>query len=354
MIVVMKPKARPSDIRKVIARVTDWGLDVHRSTGKSRMLLGVVGDLSNIPEGRLKKLAGVERIVYISERPASFPAQCLKKQKAMTVSIIGLGLLGGSVAKAVQKFAPQHSLAGFARKNRKVLSKMNLVGKIHSRPGDALKADLVILAMPVLAIAEFLKKHAGHFKKGSIITDLGSTKRVICKAARALPRGVHFVGGHPMAGKAVSGARHAEANLFLDRPWIFTPERGSSKRALNTLIRFAESLGAKTAVMTPDEHDRVLAHTSHLPQMLSTALALEGAELPQGDRAFMGTAYRDLTRLAQSSYPMWRDIALTNGDYLRDAMQSARTRLDCLAELVPEAGFEKEFKKAAAFRKRLS
>lgn len=338
MIVLMKEKPREAQVQAVIRAATDWGLDVHRSSGVHRVVLGLVGDLSLARPRRLERMPGVDRVILISEPPPFFAddARKTRPMAPLSVGIVGLGLIGASWAKALRRYAPEHRIVADDRR-------LN-------------HADIVILAMPVLAIAAFLKKHRRDFRSGTLITDVGSTKRAICAAARALPFGVTFIGGHPLAGRPGGGAAQADADLFVERNYVLTPEKGAPRKALSLLSALVRRVGARVVLATPEEHDRALAVTSHLPQLLSTALALEGASLAKRSpaaKALMGPAFRDMTRRAESSYEMWRDIALTNKDFIPKAIDSYLATLRKLRKTAPRAAFGKEFAKARAFRKNL-
>jgi prephenate dehydrogenase len=220
------------------------------------------------------------------------------------VAIVGVGLLGASVAKAS-------------------LRKWPAVEVISIETGDpaskASRADLVVLAAPVLANAARLPELASHLSPGAVVTDVGSTKRLIVAAASAVP-GLTFIGGHPMAGNARGGAVNARSDLFDGRPWILTPGAGQT-RALHRLEEFVVGLGGVPHVMTPELHDRFVGAVSHLPQLSASALMHVVGKLA-GDAGLelAGRGLDDSTRLAASPVNIWKDIAATNHDVLKDAL----------------------------------
>jgi len=225
-----------------------------------------------------------------------------------SVAIVGVGLIGGSFAKALRA-------AGFAGPILGVSSPATLAkaGPIVDRPAnldEAACCDLVFLSRPISGILETLEE----LRTDSIVTDAGSTKRVVCAAAAHLP---NFTGGHPMAGKEVSGVEHSDPNLFRDRPWLFTSEPPSPLREWVTRI------GARIVVTTPEEHDRLVALASHLPQLLSNALA----EIASPARHVSGPGLESMTRLSASPFEIWKDILDTNGDEILRALDLYRDRL---------------------------
>jgi prephenate dehydrogenase len=183
-------------------------------------------------------------------------------------------------------------------------------------------ADLVILAAPVLANISRLSELQAHLSPGAIVTDVSSTKRLIVAAADALPS-VTFIGGHPMAGAAYGGVSHAREDLFDGRPWILTPRPDHRPGPLERLESFIVGLGGVPHIMTPDLHDRFVGAVSHLPQLTVSALMHVVGKLA-GDAGLelAGAGLRDTTRLATSPPGIWRDVAATNEDVIREALDT--------------------------------
>jgi prephenate dehydrogenase len=224
-----------------------------------------------------------------------------------SVAIFGVGLIGGSFGLALRK-------AGFSGTIVGVSSRSAIEGAITAGAIDrgvsleeGVRCDLVFLAQPVLRIISTLGQLATLVRPGAIVTDAGSTKRAIVEAATSLPS---FVGGHPMAGKETRGIESADADLFRGRPWLLTSEPPA------TLRRWIEAVGAQIHVLSPSEHDQLVALISHAPQLLSNAIA----RVTEPHRAFGGPGLRSMTRLADSSYEIWRDILETNRDSIVRAL----------------------------------
>ncbi len=185
------------------------------------------------------------------------------------------------------------------------------------------EADLVILAAPVRQNLRLLGEIAAHIAGEAIVTDTGSTKRDIVDAAQALPHRLTFVGGHPLGGAAFGGLEHARPDLFRKRPWILTPVSGSSPSAVEKLTGFVSALGSAPATMTADEHDRLLAFLSHLPQLAASALMdVVGGAIGADGLALAGRGLVDTTRLASSPADIWRDIAASNADQIGPALDA--------------------------------
>lgn len=237
-----------------------------------------------------------------------------------TVAIIGTGLLGSSFGLAVKKTQRYGRILGVS--SPAVVEKAIEIGAIDEALSleDAIpQADLVLLAQPVLRILTTIEKLDAFLKPGAIVTDVGSTKSTICAgAAKSIRRG-HFVGGHPMAGREVRGPDGASGDLFIGRPWVLT-------EALPELIELVEALGGRPVILGPEEHDRLVAWSSHLPQLLSTTLAalLDG----RGVDPVAGPGVLDMTRLALSSHELWEDILATNAENVDGALAQVIAELE--------------------------
>jgi prephenate dehydrogenase len=240
-----------------------------------------------------------------------------------SVAIVGLGLIGGSIALAVRERWPESRVFGVD--SEAVLAHVLGANAIERGFGsiDALPdASLIVLAAPVRQNIDLLQQVTQH----AIVTDVGGTKRDIVNAARALSGNVTFVGGHPLGGGERGGFAFARPDLFAGRPWMFTPDGQASSEAVDRLSRFVVGLGAQPSIISADEHDRIMAFVSHLPQLAASALmdAVGSAAQAEGLR-LAGRGLVDTTRLASSPADVWRDICLTNADAIGDA-------LDCLIQ----------------------
>ncbi len=255
------------------------------------------------------------------------------------IAIVGLGLIGGSLALALRRRHPRSELLGADRSEviQEALER-GLVDHAGTDAGAAVAAaDLVFLAGPVSAIVEQLTTLAPRFRDGALVTDVGSTKRRILEAARALPPAVAFVGGHPMAGKAASGLHAAEELLFERASWAVVPREGTSAQAVDALESLIGSLGARPILIDAEEHDRAMAVVSHLPQLLSLILCQQAGDVSRA-LDLTGPAFRSLARLAGSAFPVWKDVIDSNQDFVRQAMEELARRLrEAASDLTAEA-----------------
>jgi prephenate dehydrogenase len=277
------------------------------------------------------------------------------------VTIIGTGLIGGSLGLALKKRRLVNRVIGCDR--APVLERARDFGAIDTgvtNPVDAVRgSDLVVLATPVLAILDHIERLGPALGPRTLVTDVGSTKaEVVKRAAKSFGKtaGQHFVAGHPMAGKEQAGVEHADADLFKGAAWLFTPLPRQNVHAglCGEFLHCAENLGAKVAILDPVDHDRFCAWVSHLPQMISTALAATlvdefGDDAPLLDIG--GRALRELTRISGSPYSMWRDIAITNKDNLGRALLKLEQRLAHIRENLDTKQLAEEFERAHQLRK---
>jgi prephenate dehydrogenase len=204
----------------------------------------------------------------------------------------------------------------------------------------AAESDLIYLAQPIRRILERIEAVDQHVRPGTLITDAGSTKAAIVeRAAQRIKRG-RFVGGHPMAGKESRGVAEAEADLFRGHPYVLTS-------ADATLSHWIERMGARVLILAAEEHDRLVALTSHVPQLVSTALALAIAGEPGAERV-AGPSAVGMTRLALSTYEIWGDIFATNAGPIDTALEAFIRKLEELRRKLGQPGIEREFEHAAA------
>ncbi|HZS79697.1 MAG TPA: prephenate dehydrogenase/arogenate dehydrogenase family protein [Ktedonobacteraceae bacterium] len=238
------------------------------------------------------------------------------------VAIIGLGLIGGSIGLALHNARAAQQVAGFDA-GKGVAERARKSGAIDqpcSTLAEAVRgAELVILATPVGAMRQLLQQLAGTVAPGTVITDVASTKaQVINWAEEYLPPTVAFVGGHPIAGKEISGIEGADGKLFQNCVYCLTPTRRTSPAALEKVTELVSALGAQVRFLEPLEHDGQVAGVSHLPFVVSAVLmnTVAGGE-SWGDASLLaGSGFRDMTRLAAGSPEMYRDICLTNSEAL--------------------------------------
>jgi len=235
------------------------------------------------------------------------------------IAILGLGLIGGSLALALREKDLAQEIIGIDRKeeNVKIALERKAIDKGTSDLTQGVReADLVIIATPVMAILEVLAQIIPYLKPGCLITDVGSTKLKVVQGADALlPDHLFFVGGHPMTGSEQSGMQAARGEIFQGALYLLTPTEKTNRQALETLKGLFASLGCRVLEMSPAEHDLAVASISHLPHILAVSLVNLVGRLSEQNTELLSLAaggFRDTTRIASSHPIMWRDICLTN------------------------------------------
>ena len=277
------------------------------------------------------------------------------------ISIIGLGLVGGSWGLALREHGFRGVRVGYDRPE--VSDRAHAVGAVDEIALDVSAAvrgaDLVILSTPVGVIVDLLPQLKASVMPGALITDTGSTKRLIChRAQEVFGSDPLFLGGHPLAGKERSGFENADAALLQKARYVltpFTPDDLEDKR-VKAFMSLLESVGARPFVTDPQTHDRAMAFLSHLPQLLSTGLASMIAEQSAEDflpAELAASGFRDVTRLADSPYGLWRDICLTNIENIQSALESLIEKLENMKSHLSDRDLEREFKQALKLRDRL-
>jgi prephenate dehydrogenase len=277
------------------------------------------------------------------------------------ITIIGTGLIGGSLGLALRKKKFAGRIVGCDREA--ALEKARERGAIDkgtTNPADSVRdSDVVVLATPVLAIIDLIQRLGPALPAKTVLTDVGSTKRAVVDQALKV-FGNHarkrFLAGHPMAGKESSGVDYADPDLFQKAVWFFTPlpDQNVNEGVFGDFVECIEKIGARIAMLTPDEHDHLCAWISHVPQMVSTALAAALVEefgedspvLPAGGRAL-----QEMTRISASPYSMWRDVAISNKKNLADALWKLEQRLAHIRENLATRELAGEFERAHALRK---
>lgn len=275
------------------------------------------------------------------------------------IGIVGLGLVGGSIAMAARRLWPRALVVGVDRNEvLEAAQRLHAIDVAADDLGMLKEVELVVLAAPVGENIRLMGELADAVDGEAVVTDVGSTKQAIVAAARALPPRLAFVGGHPLAGAARGGIAHASAELFRDRPWILTPIEpvaGGEPAALARVETFVRALGARPVVMSPADHDRLVAWTSHLPQLAASALmAVVGEAVSDEGLALAGPGLRDTTRLASSPARVWADICRTNRAAVGEALDTLIARLGELREhLEDPTAIERLFERAGRWRARL-
>jgi cyclohexadieny/prephenate dehydrogenase len=238
------------------------------------------------------------------------------------VALIGLGLIGSSLARAIRRRGLARGIAGHAKSaaTRKIAHEIGLADEMFETAGDAAAgADLVVLCVPVGAYGTIAREIGGRLKSGAVLTDVGSVKESVLRdVAPHVPKLVHFIPGHPIAGTEQSGPLSGFAELFEGRWCILTPPEGTDHDALDRLKAFWRACGSHVEVMDAAHHDLVLAITSHLPHLIAYNIVGTAADLEQVTKSevikYSAGGFRDFTRIAASDPVMWRDIFLSNKD----------------------------------------
>src|ERR1700733_11764537 len=277
------------------------------------------------------------------------------------ITIIGTGLIGGSLALALKKHRFGGRIIGCDR--APVLEHARTKAAIdagHTNPADAVRgSQIIVLATPVSGIIDLIERLGPALPPKTLLTDVGSTKAQVVERAKTVFRkntGRRFLAGHPMAGKEQSGVEFADPDLFQGAAWLLTPVAGQDvyKGVSGEFLEWVEKIGARVASMDAAEHDELCAWISHLPQMISTALAAALVEEYGEDTPLLeagGRALRDMTRISASPYSMWRDVALTNRENIAQAMLKLEQRLAHVRENLGSRELAMEFERAHQLRK---
>lgn len=269
-----------------------------------------------------------------------------------TVAIVGTGLIGASFGLAMRK-------AGFGGAILGVSSERAVADALAAGAIDrgaplaeaAAEADLVFLSQAIGRILDTIRHLDPLLRPGALVTDAGSTKNEIVDLARQFIRRGQFLGGHPMAGKEKRGAAAGDENLFRDRTWVLTPDEPAELEtpAAKEFRGWLERIGARIVVLDSDEHDRVVALTSHLAQLASTSLAstVSDGVADRRELQVAGPGLHDMTRLALSSYELWRDILATNREHIDRALSRYIQKLEHVRENLRSRQLEEEFRRGA-------
>ena len=277
------------------------------------------------------------------------------------MAIVGVGLIGGSLAKAVKEKKLVGEVLGVGRSEERLESarKLGIIDRYSGRMNEILgEADLVVVAGPVGVIVDLVREIIPFLKKGTIITDVGSVKTKIVEEVEAfIPGSLYFVGGHPIAGTENSGFEASFSTLFEGRKCIITPVSTTDSHALERVKELWAQVGSTVACMDSEEHDEVFAAVSHLPHivaysMVNSLLKVKGFE--KNIFSFSAGGFKDFTRIAASDPVMWKDIALMNKDKLLSAIKLFQEYLEELKEAIEREDGERllsEFQKSREFKR---
>ncbi len=281
------------------------------------------------------------------------------------IAILGTGLLGTSAGLALRASGFSGQIAGWnrSREQGQLALEMGALSLVADDPiAAARESQVVMLAMPIYATLDYMAQLSNALTPDHLVTDVGSTKRMIAESAAKLfnsPNRPAFLPGHPMAGKERGGAALGDANLFRGAVWLFTDDAAARRSAqavalIQSWREWVVKMGARTIDLDPARHDELVAWVSHLPQFVSTALSAlledEVGNAPEL-RDVGGRALREMTRLGSSPYSMWRDIAHTNTDAVEHALHALEQRLAHLRENLKTPVLRSEFEQANRFRR---
>ncbi len=258
-----------------------------------------------------------------------------------TVAIVGVGLIGGSIGLALRERKLAGRVVGIGRRQES-LRAARRVGAVDHTTIDMEKgvaeAELVIVCTPVGRIVEDVRKAAAHCPEGALITDTGSTKQtIVAELDQGLPRGCRFLGSHPLAGSEKTGATFARADLFEGRIAIITPTKNTRAEDFDVLEQFWQALGSVVVQLQPDEHDRALALTSHLPHIVASALV---SVVPEKYFRLAGPGLNDTTRIALGDAELWAQIFTLNRDNVFSAIEQFSAGLSALQSAVREGNHD--------------
>jgi cyclohexadieny/prephenate dehydrogenase len=258
------------------------------------------------------------------------------------VALIGIGLIGSSLARVLRRDSPGTTIVACARRAETLdaVRRLGIADVTTDDPAEAVAdADLVVLATPLSAYTEIGRRIAPALREGAIVTDVGSVKGAAIEALQpVLPARVHFVPGHPVAGTVHSGPEAGFAELFRDRWCILTPQPDTAPEAVAKIGALWEMAGMRVATMAAEHHDKVLAVTSHLPHLIAYTIVGTATELGQDLQsevvAYSAGGFRDFTRIAASDPVMWRDIFLSNREAVLELLQRFSEDLTALQRAI--------------------
>jgi prephenate dehydrogenase len=277
------------------------------------------------------------------------------------MTVIGVGLLGASLARACKERGLVEEITGYGR-NRENLEKarvLKVIDHCSTDLAEAVKdADLVVLCTPVTSIIPLIQNMISKIRPGTLITDVGSVKEpIVMEAEKLVPEGVYFVGSHPIAGGENSGLEASTADLYQNAKCIVTPTGKTNNKALEKISALWQAVGMQVINLSAEEHDFVFGAVSHLPHIVVYALMNTlGALRTQDDRevtAFSGAGLKDITRIASSDPVMWRDICLSNRNHSLDLIDRFQNKLDEIRSTIEKGDGEalkEEFMAANKYR----
>lgn len=279
------------------------------------------------------------------------------------ITIIGVGLIGGSLGLALKEKKANFKIVGIDKQEiiEKAIARGAIdEGTVNLKEGIE-EADIVIIATPVKTILNLLTQINPFLKKGCIVTDTGSTKQqIVQKANKVLSKDIFFIGGHPMAGSEEYGIDSANSHLFQDKTYILTPTKKSNLIAIEKISSLIKMIGGKRLILNSLEHDRIVGTVSHLPQIVAVSLVNMVSELVRKENnnnyfKAVGEGFKDITRIASSPYKIWEDICDTNQENILEMIQEFRNYLGVIEDKLKNKpnSMKEEFQKASKLREAL-
>jgi len=276
-----------------------------------------------------------------------------------TVSIIGVGLIGGSFALALKNKGLVDKIIGYGKNEERLKRAKNLaiINQFTTSLKDAALADLIVLATPLGVFEKIVSDLAEFLKKGRVVIDVGSVKEwVVERIEKILPSGVHFVGTHPIAGSDKTGFEYARAELFEGAKVIITPTERTDKSALEKISILWKKVGADVEFMSAKEHDRVYALMSHLPHLISFCMVNTVADIDKNLITYAGSGFKSFTRIAKSSPELWGDIFILNSDNILKCLSIFCDQVEEIKKLIKERNLDelkKRIEKAKNLREKI-
>ncbi|WP_028842299.1 prephenate dehydrogenase [Thermodesulfovibrio yellowstonii] len=232
-----------------------------------------------------------------------------------TVSILGVGLIGGSLALALKEKKLVNKIIGYGRNEQRLKEalKLGIIDSYTTSFKKASQAELIVLATPAGIFEKIIIEMLDYIQEGTVIIDVGSVKESVVNIfEKILPKGVFFIGTHPIAGSDKTGFEHAKGDLFKKAKVIITPTENTDKSALEKVSNLWQKIGAVVEFMSADKHDKIYALVSHLPHLISFCMVNTVAEMDKNFIKYAGSGFKDTTRIAKSSPEVWRDIFIMN------------------------------------------
>ena len=360
MIIVFKQHAKPEEKRALKQKLEERGFTIHASDGINASLFGIVGDTRSLNMDELYQNDCVERVMRVTEPflGAFRPERGLIEWDKLSIAIVGLGLMGGSYAKAFRRLGAGQ-IIGVNRSEAALLEaqRLEIIDMALTEPGPALRnADVVILCIYPEAMVAYVKKMLPYLKKKVIITDIAGIKNnMISEIQALLPEGMEFISGHPMAGRQASGIAMSDANIFHNANYIIVPQNNTPE-VVGWLETMAHNIGCRYTVrVTPEEHDRTIAFTSNLPHITAVAL-MDSVSYNDKSRYFVAGSFRDGTRVADINPELWCNLFMKNRDKVADEVDRYIDQLKLWQKALREGDAEtmKELmRKSSARRKEL-